>query len=554
MSLIRNNRRYIYSILIISVILIAAGCTDNFNSLNTPKNKITTSNINGNSLGQVFSFAEYWGFVGDGSGWELMNELHCSLYSQIFTTWEPDWKTDQYRENTGWTNSGWNSFFSRPAADITFVKNYTKEHSMPVRHAIATVYAIPIFERMTDMFGPIPYSQFGNHKTSVKFDSQDSIYHMFFNQLDKAVAVLKKHQDETFFAASDIIYKGNVGKWLKFANSMRLRLAIRIDLVAPKLAKEEAEKAVAAGVITSNAGNALIATTANNLNYLTRWTYIDEFGMSATQNSILVGFHDPRLTAFWASGGGRLGGNKGFNGMRNGLPHALKINIPKTAGYSFVSKRFLPLADGGPNPPIPVLTAAQVDFCRAEGALRGWSMGGSAKEFYSDGIRASIKYWTSATPQEINKYINSTDIPAPVSEKNIEGLQDVNWNTPPESNITVKFEQSGDFQTKLEQIITQKWIDLFLQPQVAWAERRRTGYPRGYAIINSLNPEIPRTAIIRRLPYPTSPFNNNKKAVTEAVNKYLGGKNLMTTRLWWDVKPLSKYPDLSGTLVQDKWK
>lgn len=544
MTIAKN--KLIKVVLIVMFITSLAGCTKNFEKLNTPENLITVSKINTSTLGQAFANTQYWGFVGDANGWELMHELHASIYSQTFTTTSSGFNTDQFLEVASWVNAGWNSFYSGPAVTSNFVKNYTAENNMVAENAVARIWSVPLYERMTDFFGPIIYSQFGNGKTSVSYDSQEDIYSDFFKQLDTAIAVLKQNTNATPFGNNDLIYRGNVNKWIVFANSLRLRLAMRIVYANPTLAKQQAEEAVADGVMTDNTSNALTLTTPNNLNYLTRWSYINPFCMSATSESILVGFQDPRLTTFWNQGGSRTGGTMGFHGVRNGLPVILKTSALRngSAGCSFVSKQFLPIADGGANPPIPVMTAAEVYFLRAEGALRGWNMGGTAQELYNDGITNSLKYWTNSSDDQIASYINSTNTPSAVPD----GIVGQAFNTPPESDITVQYEANAGFETQLEQIITQKWINSFLSPWECWAERRRTGYPKGYAIIASLDPTIPVTSLIRRMVFTPSEYSNNSAAVKSAAT-LLGGPDNTMTRVWWDKKPLSEYPDLSGTVV-----
>lgn len=532
----------------VAMAAVLTGCTKNFDSLNMPQNLVTASSINSSTLGPSFSDAEYYGFIGNTGGWELMHELHASIYSQIFTTTSAGFTTDEFEENASWVDAGWTSFYSNPAVMINFVKNYTAAHNMAPENAVAKIWEVPIFERMTDFFGPIIFSQFGNGQTSVSYDSQESVYKSFFSILDSAVTVLQQNTSAKPFGNSDLVYSGNVGRWIAFANSLRLRLAMRIVYADATLAQQEAEKAVAAGTIADNTGNALLSTTANNLDYLTQWTYINPFCMSATDQSILEGFQDPRLTAFWAQGGGRTGGNMGYNGLRNGLTSAQRTSAIRSgaAGNSFVAKQWLPLADGGSNPYVPVMTAAEVCFLKAEGALRGWNMGGTAESFYNQGITYSMEYWSPSTsPAAINAYIASTNTPSAVPD----GIVAASFNTPPESNITVAYESGASFETQLEQIITQKWIDLFLSPWEAWAERRRTGYPRGYAIISSLNPSIPVTSIIRRMVYPPSEYSNNSTAVNAAVSGLLNGPDNTMTRVWWDQKPLTDYPDLSSSVV-----
>jgi hypothetical protein len=544
----RINKSFLSNTLPVVLFVVGlSGCTKNFNNLNISKDVISVSTINSSTLGPAFADAEYYGFIGNTSGWELMHELHASIYSQLFTTTSAGFNTDQFLEDQAWVDAGWSAFYAGPAVMINFVQQYTAANKMPAENAIANIWTVPIYERMTDFFGPVIFSHFGNDSTSVAYDPQDSVYNRFFRILDTAVSVLQNYTSSTPFGNNDIVYGGNVSKWIAYANSLRLRLAMRIVYANPTLAQQEAEKAVAAGTITGNTGNAQIATTANNLNYLTQWTYINPFCMSATDASILIGFNDPRLTSFWNSGGGLTGGTLGYNGLRNGLTAAMKTTAIRSgaAGNSFVAKPFFSLANGGTNPPVPIMTAAEVCFLKAEGALRGWNMGGTAASFYNQGITNSLGYWTTASAATISSYITSTNTPVAVPD----GIVAATFNTPPESNITVAYETGGSFETQLEQIITQKWLDSFLSPWEAWAERRRTGYPRGYAVINSLDPTIPVTSIIRRMEYPPSEYTNNSKAVAAAVTNLLGGADLTMTRVWWDQKPLADFPDLSSTVV-----
>lgn len=253
--------------------------------------------------------------------------------------------------------------------------------------------------------------------------------------------------------------------------------------------------------------------------------------MSASMHSVLVGYEDPRLPAYFNEAGGRLGGNDGYKGLRNGLPASEKTADINNA-HSFVDTKWLPIADGGSNLPNLVMSAAEVFFLCAEGALRGWNMGGTAEDFYNQGIRLSLGQWTTATSAQIEGYINSTNQPIPLTDK---------WNSPAMSTIPVSYQSAASFETQLEQIITQKWIGLYPDGREAWAERRRTGYPVGYAVINSLNPDIARTDLVRRLSFTIGEQSNNSVAV-EAARSLLGGADNNTTRVWWDAKPLSEYP------------
>jgi hypothetical protein len=199
----------------------------------------------------------------------------------------------------------------------------------------------------------------------------------------------------------------------------------------------------------------------------------------------------------------------------------------------------LPIANGGTNEPDALIEAAEVFFLRAEGALRGWNMGGTAEQLYNSGIRASLQFRAGSSDAVINAYIASTK--TPVAPKLSNGSPDA-YNSPPVTDIPVKFETAGTFERQQEQIITQKWLALFpINDVEAWAERRRTGYPRGYAVLFSQNPRVPKNALMRRLRYPPLAYSTNNAATTAAAT-LLGGPDENDTRLWWDAKPLASYP------------
>ena len=494
-------------------------CTKNFDKVNIPSNQIVAGKVDASLIGQEFAYAEYYGL----SAWQYQEgeNLYADVYAQYFATTQPSFNSDQYAEQGTWTNIMWNNFYSNPAPQLLFVENFTKEHNMTLANAMAKVWRVEMYHRMSDYFGPIIYSQFGNGATSVAYDAQVDIYHSFFKTLDTAVQVLKQNMGSNAFGANDQVYGGRADKWYKFANSLRLRLAMRLAYVEPDLAREEAEKAVAAGVIENNADNASVLSTVNSINWLSIWTYIDEFRMSATMESVLTGYNDPRISEYYApaSSGG------GFKGVRNGLP-AVEKGGTLNATHSFVSTKYLPIARGGANLPNRLLSAAEVAFLRAEGALRGWNMGGTDVDFYNAGIRLSLTERTSATSAQIDSYINSTSTPVALNDK---------WNTPAMSDIPVQYLTGGTFEKKLEQIITQKWIALYPDGWEAWSERRRTGYPKGYPVINSLNPLVPKDSIMRRLTFTTGEISTNKAAVDQA-RTLLKGPDQNNTKLWWDAK------------------
>ena len=503
-----------------------SACTKNFDDINTPKDVLI---MDESLLGQAFAQAQYTAMCGQ---YQVGQNLYADIYAQYFATTHRNFNSDQFSETAAWTNIAFNYFYASTAPQLYQVEQFTEQQAMPVENAIAKIWRVEMYHRVTDYFGPIMYSQFGNSETSVAYDSQESVYKDFFVTLDEAVAVLEQNQTAQAFGNHDQVYGGNAGKWLTFANSLRLRLAMRIVYADPALAQSEAEKAIAAGVMMTNEDNAGVLSTINSINGLATWTYINEFRMSAAMNSVLAGYNDPRLDAYFNEAGGRLGGTDGYKGLRNGLPAVEKADGTINDTHSFVDTKWLPIIDGGANLPNVVMSVAEVYFLRAEGALRGWNMGGTAQDLYNEGVRLSLEQWTEATPTEVDAYLSSTNTPMPLDDQ---------WNSPAMTDIPVVYQSGADFETQLEQIITQKWIALYPDGKEAWAERRRTGYPRGYAIINSLNPDIPITGMMRRLMFTTGEISTNAVAV-EAARELLNGPDANYTRVWWDAKPLDLFP------------
>jgi hypothetical protein len=405
---------------------------------------------------------------------------------------------------------------------------------------MAKVWKVQAYHRITDYWGPIIYSEFGNQQETVTYDTQESIYRNFFVLLDEAVAVLKANAGKTAFVGHDQLtngselYAGKVDKWLVYANSLRLRMALRIKYADANLAKTEAEKAVADGVMQDNDDTALLHTTTQSRNpywIITDW---GEFRMSALMESVLVGFDDPRLSIYFSPTVDYVedGTGEPYEGMRNGIPKADLDQGALNAAHSDMGTAFVNQGRGGSaaGPPLRILSASEVYFLRAEGALENWAMGGTAEELYNKGIEMSLKeVRIGATDADVTAYINSTNTPIPTNDE---------YGTPASSNITVQFMTAGTKEQQLEQIATQKWIALYPDGWEAWAELRRTKYPKPFARIASDNPDVPKEATMSRLIFAAGEYTANSDGVLAAEQfPELVGGNKNSTRLWWDKKP-----------------
>lgn len=508
------------------LVVLSSSCTKGFDELNTDKTKIEV--LAPNQLDKLFSSAQYGGILNTdqwAGGYQLLQSLAADEQAQFFSCTQSAFPSDRNEMVGRWINGGWGAFLNGATTLQEILKQTgpTSAAPDPLREAVAKIWKAYIFMPMTDAFGPLPYSEIGSGKDVVNYDSQEAIYTDIFKILTEATAVLSQNQSKTAFASGDIIYDGNLAKWLKFGNSIRLRAAMRISKKNPSLAKIQAEEAIkaAGGLITSSADNAAERPTPpgylNPLGVISEW---GEFRMSASMESVLKGYNDPRLPKIFAPAK-----NTGeFKGIRNGLS-IVQMSDPFNANdnNSNVVPRFQNAA--AVSEPFTIYTAAETWFNMAEAALNGWSTGSfTAKQCYENGITASLDQWGVAAAAPA--YIVSSNTPQAFvgpSPYSVAALSD----------IPVAF--AATVEKQREQIGTQKWIALCptMSPE-AWAEFRRTGYPKLYPRVNNANPDASTAAgSVKRLIFPPSEAVVNKKGYDGGVTK-LGGADKTSTLLWWN--------------------
>ena len=513
-----------YTLLIVLTVSIVASCTADYEELNTNKNKI--SEINNASLEYVFSAAQYGGIFGRTGPFQLFQALYSDLQSQYFATTARNFTSDRNQMVGNWLNGGWNHFYGVANAQMYVVLDNTKPGGKledPVKNAIAKIWKVYMFMPVTDYWGAVPYFEAGNGKNVVLYDSQEDIYNDFFKILKEATTVLNGYTGTAkVFAKGDLIYGGDVKKWLKLGNTLRLRAAMRISIKKPAMAKIEAEAAVAApgGLLISNADNAFMVSTATTPNPLAAISNWSEFRMSAAMESVLKGYNDPRLQKFFnpaASSGAYKGIRNGMTPTQMSLPsNANNANSNINSAFGF-DNRFIA--------PWTVFTASETYFLLAEGKLNNWDMGnGTAESFYNAGITASLDRWGVKDAAVISTYINGTSLPI--------ALGDVN-NTPALTNIPVAFAATVALQR--EQVGTQKWLALYPYSPEAWSEFRRTGFPKLYPRLNSDNTDSPATdaASVRRTTYPPIEAAVNPQGLASGLAK-LGGADKTSTKVWWN--------------------
>lgn len=509
--------------IVLGTLVFLSSCTKDFDEINTDKTKIEV--LAPKQLDKLFSTAEYAGITNTdqwAGGYQLIVSLATDQQAQFFACTQTAFPSDRNAQVGRWIQGGWGSFLQGATTLAEIMKQTGPESPVPdpLREAVAKVWKVYIYMPMTDDFGPIPYSKVGSGEDVVTYDSQEAIYTDFFKILTEANTVLSQNLDKKAFATGDVIYEGDIPKWLKLCNSLRLRAAIRVSKVTPDIAKTQAEAAIAAtgGLMLENADNAFMKPTPPNylnpLGVISEW---GEFRMSAAMESVLKGYQDPRIGAYFspAEATGQ------YKGIRNGMSILQMAVTENTNAYnSNVPPRFRNAANT--TEPHALMVAAETWFNLAEAAVNGWNTGGkTAKECYENGIKASMAQWEVALPAG---YLTSTKTP--------QALGDI-YNTPAMSDIPVAF--GTDAAVQREQIATQKWLALYpsMSPE-AWAEFRRTGFPRLYPRLNNENPDASvDQASMKRLIFPPDEATINKGGYESGL-QLLGGPDKTSTLLWWD--------------------
>lgn len=519
-------------LVLLCVSILSATCTKKYGEINTNVNTIST--VTAAEMPFLFAKAEQncVPYVWD---YQIAQTLFADHYAQYFANVASYLNSDRNVIRMDWIGAAFNPYYTVVAPQLSAI--FESANASSPEYALANIIWVTAFHKVTDYWGPIPYFQVadGTPGRTVAYDPQDKIYDDFFKRLTSAVNVLKANPSAVPFGKFDMIYAGNVSKWIKYANTLRLRLAIRISKVDPARAKIEAEAALAAGVMTDSPDDdALLLRSTNGYDYngLSQTNDWNEFRMSAAMESVMNGYKDPRISEYWTPDGAtgtNPTGNGSYDGVRNGLTSAQLGNpINGKLVTAKPGRRWTRPVDGGIEgylaTPHNIMCAAEAYFLRAEGALLGWNMGGSAETLYTDGITKSMKQWGITNTAVITAYINSSNTPIAPNDY---------LNSPPVSNAPIKF--ANNLAMQKEQIAIQKWLALYPDGFEAWADYRRGRNFILYPVANSENPDITNTTTqwIRRATFLLSEKQTNEAAVEAAV-PLLGGPDKVTTPLWWD--------------------
>lgn len=484
---------------VIAMALLLGGCYSDFKDMNKNPNALTTLDNQ-----YLFSNAVKKTFLDARTEWKLM--LHFgSQYSHFYVvphnTTRPH---DTYKDNL-YTEDYFDVFsysYTGPlklANEVIRLTAEGGEQENRLRNALAQVVAMVNYARLTDLFGDIPYTEGGWGREGVlnpKYDAQQFIYEDMMNRLKECIGIIKNGNPEEAFPGYDPLYDNDLEGWVRFANSFRLRLAMRARFADPSFSAGVISECVQEDLISDNTQNARIVRY-DNPDLYNNWDWI--YGMLPWKMSKklvdwLTGTADPRLQAWVAPT--QFGE---YRGILNGLTD---VEFSKVYWDSI----------SGPTPalhardmPVYFLTAAEVMFLRAEAALMGLD-GGDANTYYQEGIRLAMEQW-NIPDSAVERFIHDVD----------------------EATLT------GDDENRLRQIATQKWLSFATNYIQAYTSIRRTGYPEiPRRTAPWLDPGVTNGYLPKRFKYPKKELGINYDNVMEAIERQ--GPNEIYTPVWWDVK------------------
>lgn len=548
---------------ILAIVLggMACSCSDDYmEDLNTDPSK--ASSIDPNAQLTTAELQTY----GDLGMVEIYRNYIYAFTQQLMGCWNTTNYGGRHTVDNNEMSRIWTSFYPKAIKNVTdAIYRSSEEESKTNINAALRIYRVYLMSIITDIYGDAPYSEAGlgylEEKYNPRYDTQEEIYNNFFVELKDAGAALAAGGDKI---TGDVIYNGDVAKWKKLANSLRLRFAMRISKVAPEKARQEFEDALAAdgGVFAGNEDDALIKymdisfsfgqdsytdyrgnalsqlffgnDPANNPSYLCS-TFFNQLYNTGDPRTFMIGrfYYDGLMSSTKPDNridltdeiiekGIQMNpcvpGSFSYDPWPTGYDSDIMKEIAKTnpSVETTMARETEPkLANNflkGDNPGV-VMTYAEVNFLKAEAALNGWNVGGeTVEQLYSKGVRAAMDFLTD--------------------NYGYDRISDDDFNTYMENNGI----GHTDAQ-KREAINTQAWILHFTNPAECWANVRRSGYPRlkspaeyGYGQYLTGGAEIPV-----RLCYPTLESSYNKPGYEEALER-MGGTNSWNTPVWWDVE------------------
>jgi len=472
--------KYIYIILIV---LFVASCTKDFEKINTNTNSPVTVQPSLLLRQVIYDYGEQMSYEGFTAG-NLLGQYSTALDFNLFD--RHDLKSPQLGGNP------WPIFYQN-LRDNEIILNLSKENmAFAVYEGPARIMKAYMAAGLTDLFGDVPYSEAfkGDSETVTPiYDTQESIYmdtDGILDNLDKGIAAMQNYSG-TIDLEGDILFNGDLERWIRFGNSLKIKHLIRISDkvdVATQLQTLFTE----GNFIDDNSENAIFNFTDGEPNSFRlarlRIGDFNNYVLSKTMNEILTRLNDPRINRLYRPFDNSVDGE--YNGLLNGIDASTGISLADYSLLGTIFRENTGLLDAN------FMTSMETYFLLAEAAQKGL-ITADTETLYNTGVTQAFEYWQVALPDDYLMADAALD--------------------------------SGD---ALENIITQKWIANMINGYEGWVEYRRTGFPQLKTISASLNNNL----IPIRMPYPSEEEALNSVNYAEAANNT--GSNSINVPVWWD--------------------
>jgi hypothetical protein len=515
-----KSNKILPAVFLTGSLLMATACTDGFEDINENINSPTFDKAAPDQLltNAIESMTDrvHEIFLGHEMGSSWVQHMAKVQYTD----------EDRYVYRPDVVNASWNSFYGANGSDVSLIYKLGVERNNPNYQGVALVLKCYIASVLTDLFGDVPYSEAWKGAKedggilSPVYDTQESIYRDIIGKLDEANTLLDPNSTAI---AGDILFHNDISHWKKFANSLRLRLLLRMSGRDAAFVTAEMSEMIAAPatypIFTGNADNAALvylgSAPNNNPINENRKTRDDHRVSKNFIDMLLNTYGDYRVMVF----ANPSEGTGLFVGMPNGLTSA-EAAAYNGNGLANTSK----LGDFWTRATAPgmLMSYSELKFILAEAALKGYIPGGAAaaQQHYEEGITGAFEYIRTPLQAVFDAHDGGTwggqGIPAGYSvddELSYALTTGAPWNT----------------ANGLRLIAEQKYIATFDQGLQSWFEWRRTGYPILTPAIAGENGGL----IPVRVPYPTNESTRNGTNLNVAIARQ--GADNLNTKVWWDI-------------------
>lgn len=529
----------------LTLMIMNNGCTKNFEELNTPPNLVTEDLVN---VDLILTRVQYLSIVGETPHGDGTIGNYCGYSTSCAN------RPFQSGDNPGVWNSAYGSYLNNLSEIIRLTKD---DPDLVNKTAIARIMKVWAFAKVTDTYGDIPYFESCLPQDQAvyrpRYDEQKSIYEDFFKELKEAAAQLDANKES--YGGADLIYSGDVVKWKKLANSLRLRLALRVRYADAAMATANMSDLTEADLITSRDDDAYIYTSTDfTQNQNSRYnTIVDRQGVGETgchnigktMLDILVGTGDPHnpidprigvycdtAKATWIAQYDTAFGYRG---------HAVLGYSPVENKYSYGGRScsewnaslYVPVIER------PVFRCSETYFALAEAALFGIKGApAEANAYYQKGVDKAIEwaqvFYNDCEPQWYETVQIMDDSTWTVDEFNAYmDYKKITQDKIDAFHASPIYTLAGDNEQQLEQIMNQKIVALWPLEYQGWAEWRRTGYPR---VLVGPDSDHLMGVSPRRMMWPNNEQSVNSDSYAEALSRLNHDDNELA-KVWWDANP-----------------